>query len=122
MWLEQNKPSPNISELYIKKQNNNYVISNQNNTFSILSPMHYSQGTNTIPWTESNKLTSNNLTITIESIKKLIEKGEQIFFTIENDSLCWNRKTKIDISNKNDFTINKIDKSQFYEISNESPN
>ena len=121
MWIEQNKPSSNISELYIKKQNKDYAISNQNNTFSILSPMHYSQGTNTIPWTESNKLTSNNLSITIESIKKLIEKGEQIFFTIANNQLCWNRKTKIDISNKNNLTINKIDKSKFYEISNESP-
>ena len=119
LWIEDTVPSK-TNEMYIQKQQRNYTITscNNKNTFSYISPMRYSEGTNTTPWTETNKLTSHNLTITIEAMKKIIEQGEQISFTIQNDQLCWNRKINVDNEHKNEIMFDKIDKSKYYEITN----
>lgn len=115
LWIEENAQI-NENAFTIKKKEP-VLIQDAGVSFIIKAPMHYSEGTNTITWEETNKLISQNISFTIEKMKRILEITSNYSITLTNDILYWNRKISVDNYLSN-FTIDKLDKSKFYKVIN----
>lgn len=119
LWVEENAQI-NENAFTIQKKES-IIVQGTSVSFIIKAPMHYSEGTNTITWEETNKHISQDISFTIEKMKRIFEITKNYSITLAKDTLYWNRKIKMEKSLKN-FTIDKLDKSKFFKVINTGNN